>query len=51
MPPKRDQLRALIPLDVLKIDNLSGASPAQLKTLQQALEVAQVIQRLNAEKP
>jgi hypothetical protein len=46
---KRDQLRLLIPADVLKIDDLSQASPAQLRKLQDAIEVAQAIQRLNAE--
>jgi len=46
---KRDQLRLLIPADVLKIDYLSQASPTQLRKLQDATEVAQAIQRLNAE--
>jgi hypothetical protein len=45
---KREQLRALIPTDVFKIDNLNMATPAQLKQLQEALEVAEALQQLNA---
>ena len=46
---KRDQLRALIPADVCKIDNLNKATPAQLKQLKEALAVAEALQQLNAE--
>ena len=46
---KLNRLHALIPLDVFKIDNLNEASPAQLKQLQEALEVAEALQQLNAE--
>jgi hypothetical protein len=46
---KRDQLRLLIPADVLEISDLSQATPVQLRKLQDAIEVAQAIQRLNAE--
>lgn len=45
---KQEQLRALIPANVFKIDNLSEATPAQLKQLQEALEVAEALQQLNA---
>src|SRR4051794_10363761 len=37
---KRDQLHALIPADVFKIDNLNEATPAQLRQLNEALAVA-----------
>ncbi len=46
---KRDQLRLLIPADVLEISDLSQATPVQLRKLQDAIEVAQAIQRLKAE--
>ena len=46
---KRDQPRLLIPADVLEISDLSQATPVQLRKLQDAIEVAQAIQRLNAE--
>jgi hypothetical protein len=46
---KRDQLRALIPADVFKIEDLNKATPAQLRQFQEALAVAQALQRLNAE--
>jgi hypothetical protein len=45
---KREQLRALIPPDVSKIENLNRATLAQLKQLQEAIEVAQALQQLNA---
>jgi len=45
---KRDQLHALIPADVFKIDNLNKATPAQLKRLKEAIEVAQALQQLEA---
>jgi hypothetical protein len=46
---KRDQLRALIPADVFKIDNLNKARPTQLIRLKEGLAVAEGLQRLNAE--
>jgi hypothetical protein len=46
---KRDQLRALIPADVCKIDDLNQATPAQLKQLQGAIEAALALQQLDAE--
>ena len=46
---KRDQLRALILADVFKIDNLDKATPAQLRQLQEALAIAEALQKLNAE--
>jgi hypothetical protein len=46
---KRDQLRALIPADVFKIDNLNKATPVQLKQLKDGLAVAEALQKLNAE--
>jgi hypothetical protein len=45
---KRDQLHALIPVDVFKIDNLNKATPAQLKQLKEAIEVAEALQQLDA---
>jgi hypothetical protein len=45
---KRERLRALIPADVFKIDNISRATAAQILQLKGALEVAQALQRLNA---
>jgi len=45
---KRDQLRDLIPADACKIDNLNKATPAQLRQLKGALEVAEALQQLNA---
>jgi hypothetical protein len=47
---KRDQLHSLISVDVFKIDNLNKATPAQLKQLQEAIEIAQALQQLNAEE-
>jgi len=41
---KRDQLRLLIPADVLEISDLSQATPVQLRKLQDSIEVAQAIQ-------
>jgi hypothetical protein len=46
---ERDQLRLLIPADVLEISDLRQATPVQLRKLQDAIEVAQAIQRVNAE--
>jgi hypothetical protein len=46
---KRDRLRALIPADVCKIDDLNQATPAQLKQLQGAIEAALALQQLDAE--
>jgi hypothetical protein len=46
---KRDRLRLLIPADVLEISDLRQATPVQLRKLQDAIEVAQAIQRVNAE--
>jgi hypothetical protein len=37
---KRDHLRALIPVEVFRIENLNQATPAQLKQLQEAIEAA-----------
>lgn len=45
---KRDQLRALIPADMCKIDNISRATPVQLKQLKEGLAVAEALQQLNA---
>jgi hypothetical protein len=42
---KRDRLRALIPADVCKIDNLNKATPAQLRQLKEAIEVAEALQQ------
>jgi hypothetical protein len=47
---KRNQLRALIPADVCKIDDLNQATPAQLKQLQGAIEAALALQQLDAEE-
>ena len=47
---KRDRLRALIPADVCKIDDLNQATPAQLKQLQGAIEAALALQQLDAEE-
>jgi len=46
---KRDRLRLLIPADVLEISDLRQATPVQLRKLQDAIEVAQAIQRVIAE--
>jgi len=45
---KLDRLHALIPPDVFKIDNLSQATPAQLKLLQDGFAVSEAMQELNA---
>jgi hypothetical protein len=45
---KREQLRALIPADVCKIDNLNQATPAQLKQLKDGLAVTDAMQKLRA---
>jgi ribonuclease HII len=45
---KRDRLRALIPADACKIDNLNKATPAQLKQLQEALAISQAMQEISA---
>jgi hypothetical protein len=47
---QRDRLRALIPADVCKIDDLNQATPAQLKQLQGAIEAALALQQLDAEE-
>ena len=47
---KRSRLRALIPADVCKIDDLNQASPAQLKQLQGAIAAAEGLQQLDAEE-
>jgi hypothetical protein len=47
---RRDQLHSLMPADVYKIDNLNKATPAQLKQLQEAIEITQALQQLNAEE-
>jgi hypothetical protein len=47
--PKREHLHALIPADVFKIDNLNTATPAQLKQLKGAIEVAEALQKFNAQ--
>ena len=43
---KLDQLHALIPADVLKIDNLNNATPDQLRGLKEAMEVSEALQEL-----
>jgi hypothetical protein len=43
---KLDRLHALIPADACKIDNLSQATPAQLKQLKDGLAVTDAMQRL-----
>ena len=43
---KRDRLRALIPADVCKIEDLNQATPAQLKQLKEAIEVAEALRQL-----
>jgi len=43
---KLDQIHALIPSDVFKIDNLNQATPAQLRQLKEALEFGEAIQQL-----
>ena len=45
---KRERLRALIPADVFKIDNLNKATRPQLSQLQDGLAVTNAMQRLNA---
>jgi hypothetical protein len=45
---KLDQLHALIPPDACKIDNLSQATPAQLKQLHDGLSVTNAMQQLRA---
>jgi hypothetical protein len=46
---KRERLHALIPDDALKIDDLNKATAAQLRKLQDSIEVAEALQQLNAE--
>jgi flagellar motility protein MotE (MotC chaperone) len=46
---KRERLHALIPDDVLKIDDLNKATAAQLRKLQDSIEVAEALQQLDAE--
>jgi hypothetical protein len=43
---KLDQLHALIPPEVLKIDNLNQATPAQLRQLKDGLAVTQAMQQI-----
>ena len=43
---KLDRLHTLIPLDVFKIDNLTQATPAQLKQLKDGLAVTQAMQQI-----
>ncbi len=43
-----DSLYALIPPDACKIDNLSQATPAQLKQLQDGLAVTNAMQQLRS---
>jgi hypothetical protein len=43
---KLDQLHALIPPDVCKIDNLNQATPAQLKQLKDGLTVTEAMQQI-----
>ncbi len=43
---KLDQLHALIPADVLKIDNLNKATPEQLRGLKEAMAVSEALQEL-----
>jgi hypothetical protein len=45
---KLDQLYALIPPDVCKIDNLNQATPAQLRQLKDGLVVTQAMQQVRA---
>jgi hypothetical protein len=47
---KREQLRSLIPDDVLQIDDLNKATVAQLRKLQDSIEVAKALQQLDAEE-
>jgi hypothetical protein len=39
-------LHALIPADVFKIDNLSQATPAQLKQLKDGLAITEAMQQI-----
>lgn len=49
---KLDRLHTLIPLDVFKIDNLTQATPTQLKQLKDGLAVTQAMQQIRrAELP
>jgi hypothetical protein len=43
---KLDRLHALIPPDVLKIDNLNQATPAQLKQLKDGLAITEAMQQI-----
>ena len=43
---KLDQLHALIPPDVCKIDNLNQATPAQLKQLKDGLAITEAMQQI-----
>ena len=43
---KLDRLHALIPADSCKIDNLSQATPAQLKQLKDGIAITQAMQEL-----
>jgi hypothetical protein len=46
---KLERLYTLIPADACKIDNLSQATPAQLRELKDGLAVTQTMQQLRAE--
>jgi hypothetical protein len=46
---KFDSLHALIPADSCKIDNLSQATPEQLRQLKDGLAVTEAMQQLRAE--
>jgi hypothetical protein len=43
---KLDRLHALIPPDAFKIDNLTKATPAQLRQLKDGLAVTQAMQQV-----
>jgi len=43
---KLDRLHALIPADVLKIDNLNKATPGQLRRLKESMAVSEAIQQI-----
>ena len=43
---KLDSLHALIPAEVCKIDNLSQATPAQLRQLKDGLAVTEAMQQI-----
>jgi hypothetical protein len=43
---KLDRLHALIPLEVFKIDNLTQATPAQLRQLKDGLAITEAMQQI-----